>query len=73
MKIKFIEDPQVCSSDNPPITGLAWHARPRDSGGMPRYLVTEETKRTEEQVRLQRSWEAVLTETQSRAPGTSSW
>jgi hypothetical protein len=73
MKIKLIEDPLICPACNPWMTVLASHDRQCGPGAMPGYLVIDETKGTDEQVRLRRSWEAVLTEIGPRELGGSRW
>jgi hypothetical protein len=52
------------------MTGLALQG---DSAEIPCYLGTDAPKRTDEQVRLQRSWEAVLTEIGPRELEISRW
>jgi hypothetical protein len=59
MKTKLMEEPQVCSACTPRMTGLALQS---DSAEIPCYLGTDAPKRTDEQMRLRRSWKAVLTE-----------
>jgi hypothetical protein len=70
MKTKLMEEPQVCSACTPRMTGLALQG---DSAEIPCYLGTDAPKRTDEQVRLQRSWEAVLTEIGPRELEISRW
>jgi hypothetical protein len=62
MKIKLIEDALPCPACAPQLTGFASHDRLGDAGEMTCYPLIDETPRTGEQVRLRRSWEAVLTE-----------
>jgi hypothetical protein len=73
MKIKLIEGPLLCPVCNTRMTGLALHDRQCNSCGMPCYLVTDDTKRTGEQIRLRRSWDAVLTEIGPRGLGGGRW
>jgi hypothetical protein len=73
MKIKLIEKPEVCSDCTPPMTGFALQGRQSDSGEIPCYLGTAAKKRTDEQMRLQRSWEAVLTEIGPREVEACRW
>jgi hypothetical protein len=63
MKIKLIEDSLPWPACAPLLTGFALHDRRGDAREMPCYLPLDETIRTGEQVRLRRSWEAVLVET----------
>jgi hypothetical protein len=75
MKIKFIEDPQRCPACDTRMTDRALHDRQCNSCGMPCYLLTDETKSTGEQMRLRlrRSWESVLMESEPMEQGGSRW
>ena len=73
MKIRLIEDALRCPACNTRMTGLALQDRQCNSCGMPCYLVTDETKRTGEQMRLRRSWGAVLIEIGTGELGGSRW
>jgi hypothetical protein len=73
MKIKLLEGSPICPGCNPWTTGIASDDHRRDSGEMACYLGTDAPKRTDEQVRLQRSWAAVLTELGPREVGASRW
>jgi hypothetical protein len=70
MKIMLIEKPPVCSDCTPRMIGLALQG---DSAEIPYYLGNDAKKRTDEQIRLQRSWEAVLTEIGPREVEASRW
>jgi hypothetical protein len=73
MKIKLIEDPQLCPACDTRMTDPALHDRQCNSCGMPGYLLTDETQRSGEQMRLRRSWEAVLIESELMEQGVSRW
>jgi hypothetical protein len=73
MKIKLIEDPRVCPACDAQITDLGLPDRQCSSCGMQRNLGTNETKRTDEHVRLLLSWDAVMRETGIREVGSSRW
>jgi hypothetical protein len=73
MRIKLLEGPPICPGCNPWTTGFASDDHCRDSDEMACYLVTDDTKRTDEQVRLQRSWAAVLTDIGPMEVGASRW
>jgi len=73
MKIKLIEDPQLCPACDTRITAPALHDRQCNSCGTPCYLLTDETKCTGEQMRLRRSREAVLMESELMSQGGSRW
>lgn len=73
MKLRLIENPVLCPACNTRMVGLPLHDRQCNCCGMPCYRMTGETKRTGEQMRLQRSWDAVLTEIEPREPGGGVW
>jgi hypothetical protein len=73
MKIKLIEDPQLCAACDTRMTGPALHDRRCNSCGRPCYLLTEETNSTGERMRLRRSWESVLMESEPMEQGGSRW
>jgi hypothetical protein len=60
MKIKLVEDPLFCPACDRRMTGFALLDLQCNSCVMPCYLVTGDTKRAGEQMRLRRSWAAVL-------------
>jgi hypothetical protein len=73
MKTKLMEDPLICPAFNSQMAGLALHNHQGVPAGIPGYLITHQTTRMDEQLRLRRSWEAVLTEIRPGEPGTSRW
>jgi hypothetical protein len=62
MKMKLLSYTPICPGCDPWTTRLASDDHCRNSGETVCYVVADDTKRIEEQVRLQRSWAAVLTE-----------
>ncbi|MGA3222703.1 MAG: hypothetical protein ABSC65_03020 [Acidobacteriaceae bacterium] len=73
MKSKLMKDPLACLACNPWMTGLALHGRQGNSRGLPGYLLTYKMKHADEQLRLRRSWEAVLSEIGVGEPGATQW
>jgi hypothetical protein len=73
MKTKLLEDPLICPAFNSQMAGLALHNRQGVPGGIPGFLIAGQTTRIDEQLRLRRSWEAVLTEIRPPELGASRW
>jgi hypothetical protein len=73
MTIKLIEDPLVCPACEAQMAGLGLHNRPCSSCAMQSSVETDETKRTDEQIRLLLSRDAVLRQLRPRELGGSRW
>lgn len=73
MKIKLIEHPLLCPACNTRMTDHASQDGQCSSCGIPFYLLTEETKRSGEMMRLRGSWDAVLIEGGLAELGSSRW
>jgi hypothetical protein len=73
MQIALIETPLILSTRNPQTTTLALHDDQGDSRAVRDYSVNDETKSTEEQLRLLLSWRTVLGEIGSSELGAGQW
>ena len=73
MPIELIETPLILPTRNAQTTTLALHDDRENSRVVRGYSVNDETKSTEEQIRLLLSWRAVLVEIGSSELGASQW
>jgi hypothetical protein len=73
MQIELIENPLILPTRNAQITALTLHDHQGNSGAVRGYSVNDETKSTEEQIRLLLSWRAVLGEIGSSELGAGQW
>ena len=73
MPIELIESPLILPTRNAQTTTLALHDDRENSCVVRGYSVNDETKSTEEQIRLLLSWRAVLVEIGSGELGAHQW
>ena len=73
MQIELIENPLILPTSNAQTATLALHDHQGSSCAVRGYSVKDETKSTEEQIRLLLSWRAVLGEIGSSELGTGQW
>ena len=73
MQIELIENPLILPTRNAQTTTLALHDDQENSRAVRGYSVNDETKSTEEQIRLLLSWRAVLGEIGSSELGAGQW
>jgi hypothetical protein len=73
MQVELIENPLILPTCNGLAATLARHDDQRNSCALRGYSVSDETKPTEEQIRLLLSWRAVLREIGSSELGASQW
>jgi hypothetical protein len=73
MQIELIENPLILPTCNALAATLALHDHQGNSCALRGYSVSDETKPTEEQIRLLLSWRVVLREIGSSELGGSQW
>ena len=73
MQIELIENPLILPARNAQTTALALHGQQESSCAVRCYSVNDETKSTEEQIRLLLSWRAVPREIGSSELGAGQW
>jgi hypothetical protein len=73
MQIELIEDPLILTSRNAQTITLALHDHQGSSYVVRGSLVNDETKSTDEQMRLLLSWHVVLGEIGSSEQGAGQW
>jgi hypothetical protein len=73
MQIELIENPLILPTRNALAATLALHDHQGNSCALGGYSVSDETKPSEEQIRLLLSWRTVLGEIGSGELGASQW